>query len=241
MKTNKKKKSYEQAILDSIPDDVIPRGEETPEDVDAYKLAMLAAQIRPGLLHSTKDFREAIKTAWELLKEARFNLRQIDIEKRVKENLPQLEAESLEQDEKRLAAVKIPYQRGVELITGYMGKEHWDRALEWFKKFLVAKAKKEAKTETWVGAKLGSYRVQGFTGLQRKNLGEEFREWREHEYRGQGRVTKETDLRLKKNKPKTTAHGRLEYHENLDAVQVRAMEAEIGSKTPRRKPDYDGD
>ena len=217
---------------------------ERPENMDeynAYDLAMLAAQIRPGLLR--QDTREAIEIASELLEKAKSKLSQIDNKKGLEAALPQLEAEALEQEEKRLAALKLKYEKGVEIITVHEGKGHWERALEWFKKFLKAKAKKEGKTDTWVGAKLLTHRGQGFTGTEAKKLREEFVSWRG--YRGQGRVKRKTDLRLKKNKhlkgaaPAKQPRGRQRENielvpENLDAVEAKQAKAGI---TPRR-PDW---
>ena len=214
------------------------REKKLADECHAYDLAMLAAEVCPGF----QDPHQAIEKAWALLKEADFKLWQIDIEGRVEAALPQLEAESREQEKIRLAKLRLTYQKGVEIITGYSGKEHWGRALERFKKFLAAKAKKEGKTEAWVEAKLVTYRGQGFTGTEAKKLQEEFRQWRE--YRGQGRLIRKGDLRLKENKKKKlekaqkeqTRQGRpRQSSENpfWDSTEARRTAAEKQSANPK--------
>ena len=213
---NKRKKMIPDDVVRAILDqDVVPESEETSEDVNAYDLAMLAAQIRPGL--SLKDTDEAIETAWELLKKAKFKLWQIDFKKGVEADSPQLEAESREQEEKRLAALQVGYERGVKIITN---QKAWSYALSSFKQFLASKAHKEGKGGAWVDAKLANCRIKGFTGTEAKKLQEEFREYRG--YRGQGRVKKKGDLRLRENKKK-----KLEKAQKAAGSQTKLTKAEV--------------
>ena len=199
---------------------------ERPDQYDAYDVALLAAQLRRGT-------HEATEAALGLLEEAESKLSQIDAREKLITACHQADAEAPVQEEKRLADLKLNYQQGVEIITGHEGKGHWDRTKVWFEKFLAAKAKKEQASETWVEVKLGQYRVKGFTGTEANKLRKEFIDWRA--YRGQGRVKKKTDGRLKKNKrgrPRTTVE--VDYHETIDVAEAEQIKERAGK--PSRQP-----
>jgi hypothetical protein len=165
---------------------------ENMDKYGAYDLAMLAAELCPDV----QDPHDAIKKAWALLKASELHLQGIALEALV--NSPQAEAEWREQEEKRLAGLRITYDDLKRVVTGHL--KHYDRADKWFNRFLDAKAKKEGKNEAWVEALKLTYRNKMFTGTEAKKLREEFVSWRG--YRGQGRVTGKGDLRLRENKKK---------------------------------------
>src|SRR6266480_5519611 len=172
--------------------DAVLGREETPKDVNAYDLAMLAATVSPGF----QDPHKAIEKAWELLKASELHFRGIDL--KALANSPQAEAEQRGQKEKYLAGVRLTYDDLKRVVTGHL--KHYDRADKWFNRFLDAKAKKEGKNDAWVEAWKVTHRNKKVTGTEAKKLQEEYNQWRA--YRGQGRVTRKGDLRLKENKKK---------------------------------------
>jgi hypothetical protein len=211
---NKRKKMIPGDVVRAILDqDVVPESEETSEDVNAYDLATLAAEISPGV----QDPHKAIEKAWELLKASELHLRGIYL--KALANSPQAEAEQLEQKEKYFASVRLTYDELKRVVTEHL--KHYDRADKWFNCFLGAKAKKEGKNEDWVEAWKLTHRNKTFTGTEAKKLQEEYNQWRA--YRGQGRVTRKGDLRLKENKKK-----------KLEKAQKAA-----GSQTKLTKPELE--
>jgi hypothetical protein len=212
--SNKKKKNQipDDVVRTILNQDVVPEREETPEDVTAYDLAMLAAEVCPGF----QDPHKAIKKAWELLKASELHLQGIALEALV--NSPQAGAEWREQEEKRLAGLRITYDDLKRVVTGHL--KHYDRADKWFNRFLDAKAKKEGKNEVWVEALKLTYRNKTFTGTEAKKIQEQYRQWQG--YRGQGRVTGKGDLRLRENKKKN-----LEKAQKAAGSQTKLTKSEL--------------
>jgi hypothetical protein len=195
----------------------VRREKKMADECHAYDLAILAAQACPGF----QDPHKAIEKAWALLKASELHLRGIDLEALA--NSPRAEAEWREQEEKRLAGLRLTYDDLKRVVTGHL--KHYDRAELWFNRFLNAKAKKEGKSEAWVEALKLTYRNKTFTGTEAKKLQEEYRQWRG--YRGQGRVTRKGDLRLRENKEK----------------KLEKAQKATGSQTRRTKPklEFTGD
>jgi hypothetical protein len=143
-----------------------------PDDNDAWDLATLAAQV----LRRQSSPSGAVDAAWALYESAKDKLEEVRL--RADLESPEAQAAWEKQEAERLASLTIPYQKGVKVTTS---KPRWDRALNWFKRFLTAKAKKEQipkDREAWVEAQLAHYRSKGFTGAEAKKLKEEFTKWR---------------------------------------------------------------
>jgi len=142
-----------------------------PDDNDAWDLAALAAQ----LLRRRNSPSGAVDAAWSLFEAAKHKLEGVQLEKLAKS--PETQAQWEKEEAERLDTLKIPYKKGVKLITGV---DRWKGdygALDWFKRFLLAKANPQQR-EAWVEAKLANYEVKGFTGTEAKKLKTEFEQWR---------------------------------------------------------------
>jgi hypothetical protein len=199
MKTEKKETledaaaAYERAILNTIPDVVVPGWKANPEDKDdVFDRAMLIAQSRP---------RDRNQTAERLLKEAEFEVGQKRLEALAAEAdaSPQVAAEQREAWDKYKAETTIRYRELVSLVTE---EKRWDRALSQWKDFWAKKGKREGKSEIWLEAKLIRYRnPKNKTALaEAARLRDEFSQL--SEYRGQGKVLSPKDGRLKVNRDK---------------------------------------
>jgi hypothetical protein len=243
MKTNKKKMNeldeLPRSLIDAIDKNLaeLPKSdldEKLAASYDAYDLAMLAAEVCRGV----QDPDKAIEKAWGLLRAGELHLRGIALD--AKENSPRAEAEWREQEEKRLASLRIKYDNLKRVVTGHL--KHYDRADKWFNQSLDAKAKRDGKNEVWVDALKLTYRNKTFTGTEAKKLQEEYRQWRG--YRGQGRVIREGDLRLKENKKKKlekaqkeqTRQGRPRQSSKnpfWDSTEARRAAAEKRSANPK--------
>jgi hypothetical protein len=167
---------------------------------NAYDLAALAAQ----LMCRQSSAKNAVETAWELIEAAKDKLEEVEL--LTPENIAAWCAEREKERAEYLAKLRIPYEKGVHLITGI--EDRWSGqygALNWFKKFLQWKAAKqeqtpdktEARAEAWVA----NYRQKGFTGTEAPKLQDEFKQWRNKGK--QGRVKKKTcDGRLREQRQK---------------------------------------
>jgi len=172
-------------------------GSEAMTDIDAYDLAMLAAQ----LMCRQNTPANAVETAWSLLDEAKLKLDGVRLKALAKS--PEAQTESDRREAERLANLQIPYEKGVKLVVSV---DRWSGeygALKWFKKFLRVKATKQEKTMDGIEARaeawLTTYRSRGFTGTEVKKLQDEFNRWRTKGK--QGRVKKKkTDGRLRENR-----------------------------------------
>jgi cytochrome P450 len=144
-----------------------------PDDNDAWDLATLAAQ----LLRRRNTPAGAVKAALELLDAAKHELAGVQLKAWL--GSPEAREEQEKQMADYLAGLKLPYGKGVKIITS---QDRRDRALKQFKKFLTAKAEKERapkEREAWVEAKLSNYEVKSFTGTEAKKLKTEFEKWRQ--------------------------------------------------------------
>jgi hypothetical protein len=162
-----------------------------PDDNDAWDLATLAAQLLRR--HNTPS--DAVDAAWNLVEAAK---RKLEVEAWLES--PEARADLEKQQAEYLASLKLPYEKGVKLITG---QTRWSYALKWFKQFLEYEGSKRGEKDAtaYVGARLVRYRAKGFTGTEAKKLRTEFEQWRGKGR--QGRVKKPaTDGRLKVNKRK---------------------------------------
>jgi hypothetical protein len=133
---------------------------------------MLAAQLVP--LHYSP--LAAVATALELYEAARLELEGISL--RTQLETPEAQAAWEKQRTGYLDSLKIPYKVGAKTITS---KKRRDRAHNWFKKLLKAKAEKERapkECEAWVTAQLSNYEINGFTGTEVIKLRAEFEQWR---------------------------------------------------------------
>jgi hypothetical protein len=225
-----------RAILDTIPDEVVPGWRAKSEDKDdVYDRAMLAAQGRP---------RDQRQTAERLLREAEFEVGEKRLEASAEEAdaSPQSAVEQREAWDKYLNDPKhaVGYEDGAKLITG---RQKWDDALKGFKQTLAAKAERDGESETWVDMTLKYYRKRGFTLVRVKELQEEFRKL--SGYRGQGKVlNKETDGRLKVNRKKKLAKlQKAQKLKSTKAVHISFNEAihsipAAGVKAPLRGGAY---
>jgi hypothetical protein len=213
-------------------------------DIEPYDLAMLAAQ----LMRRQNSPLTAVETALSLLDQAKLRLDRVRI--RALAESPEAHAESERREAQRMAELRIPYEKGVELVTGV---DRWSGdygAIAWFKRFLQWKAARQEKTpdaiEVRVEAWLATYRGKGFTGTEAKKLQAEYDQWRNKGK--QGRVKKKRDGRLRamreakkakqeKEQAKVAKKGWEQLTggkpqwENMDAVQA---EAATGRKTPVR-------
>jgi hypothetical protein len=143
-----------------------------PDDNDAWDLAMLAAQV----LRRRNTPADAVDAAWKLVEAAKHKLEGIRLEAFL--HSPETQAALEKEEAERVAGLEIPYEQGVKWITSH---SRWSYALNWFKRFLVARAEKERsqkEREAWVEAQLAHYRSKGFTGDEAKKLKEEFTQWR---------------------------------------------------------------
>jgi hypothetical protein len=168
---------------------------ETDAGMDAYDLAMLAAQ----LMRRQDSALRAVKTALELVEAAKHELGVIQLGTFV--NSPEAQTQLEQEETQRLATLKITYENGVKIITS---QNRWSYALKWIKEFLAATKYKDRppeQREPYVEAWQAKHRSQGFTGTEAKKLKEEFEQWRGKGR--QGRVRKRaTDGRLKENRKK---------------------------------------
>jgi hypothetical protein len=204
-----------RGILNTIPDVVVPGWKAKPEEKDdVCDRALLIAQGRP---------RDKNQTAERLLREAEFEVGEKRLEAMAAEAdaLPQLAAEALEVRKKHKDETTIEYGELISLVTG---RKRWDRALPQWKDFWAKKAKREGQSETWLEAKLLTYRnpKKKITLAEAEGLREEFSQL--SGYRGQGNVLRPADGRLKVNKNKKLA--RLQKAQELKKPRGR----------PRTKP-----
>jgi hypothetical protein len=166
-----------------------------PDDNDAWDLATLAAQ----LLRRKNTEPDAVDSAWALVEAAKDKLEEIRL--RAELESPEAQADWDKQRAEYLASLKLPYEKGVKLITG---QTRWSYALKWLKRFLAAKAQKERapkEREAWVEAQLSNYKIKGFVGTEAKKVRAEFDQWRGKGR--QGRVkNRASDGRLKANREK---------------------------------------
>lgn len=165
-----------------------------PDDNDAWDLATLAAQV----LCRRNSPSDAVDAAWELFEKAKHKLEGVQLEALAKS--PEAQAEWEKQRAEYLASLKLPYEKGVKLITG---QTRWSYALKWFKEFLKYQSAKRGEKDvtTYVEARLVHYRAKGLTGTEAKKLRTEFEQWRGKGR--QGRVKKRaSDGRLKANREK---------------------------------------
>jgi len=163
--------------------------------LDAYDLAMLAAQ----LMRRQDSPTGTVKTALKLVEAAKHEPEGIRLEAFAKS--PEALADWDKQQSEYLDSLKLPYEKGVKLITGQTRRAY---ALKWLKEFLAAtkyKEKPPEQREPYVEAWLAKYRNQGFTGTEAKKIRDEFDQWRGKGR--QGRVKKRaSDGRLKANREK---------------------------------------
>ena len=168
---------------------------ETEPAMDAYDLATLAAQ----LLRRRNTESDAVDAAWALVEAAKDKLEGIRLEALAKS--PEAQAEWEKQQAERLDNLKIPYKKGVKIITS---QDRWSNALKQIKEFLGATRYKDRppeQRELYVEAWQAKHRSQGFTGTELKKLKGEYDQWRGKGR--QGRVKKRaSDGRLKANKQK---------------------------------------
>jgi hypothetical protein len=145
-----------------------------------------------------------IDAAWRRLKEAdrKFELPRLEALAAQADASQELAAERREAWGKYLAETPVKnYCEFVKLVTG---RQDSDYALSRWKRFWSAKAKREGKSETWVEGKLVTYRSKKkFTLAEAKQLQEELNQL--SGYRGQGKVLKPSDGRLKVNRKKKLA------------------------------------
>jgi len=183
-----------------------PPGNGTPDDNDAWELAMLAAQM----LHRDTP-SQAIETAWELVESAK---REFEMEEKLRS--PETQAEWQREKDEHLAKCKpAAFEDGIKWITSQTRR---DRAKESFKEFLLYKAKARGEhtsdgIEARVDAMLIQYRERGFTGAEARKLKAEWEQWRGKGRQGQ--VLKPvTDGRLRENKQnKLQAKGKIAMSE----------------------------
>ena len=168
---------------------------ETDQGMDAYDLAMLAAQ----LMRRQDSPTGAVKTALKLVEAAKDELGVIQLGELV--HSPETQAAWGKEEAERLANLKIPYEKGVKIITS---QDRRDYALKWIKEFLAAAKYKDrppGQREPYVEAWQAKYGSQDFTGTEVKKLRDEFEQWRGKG--GQGRVRKRaSDGRLRENRQK---------------------------------------
>jgi hypothetical protein len=167
---------------------------ENDPGMDAYDLAMLAAQLR-----RQDSATAAVETAWKLFEAAKRKLEGIQLLAAAETADAQGDRE--EEQAEYLARLKLPYKKGVKLITS---QERLNYALKWIKEFLAATKYKDRppeQREPYVEAWQAKHRSQGFTGTEAKKLKEEFEQWRGKGR--QGRVKKRaSDGRLRENRQK---------------------------------------
>jgi len=216
--------------------------------ITPYELATLAGRICPELCYQKPS--EAITASVKLLEAGELEIKGIEVRARA-----QAEDDSgawEKKEEERLANLRIPYEKGVHLITDIEGRWSSDYgALNWFKRFLQWKAAKQeqtpAKIEARAEACLANYRLRGFTGTEARKLQDEFGLWRNKGK--QGRVKKKTyDGRLREQRqekakkaadaawkeligPPQRTKPELELVADTDVVQAEAVR---GRKTPVR-------
>lgn len=165
-------------------------------DLDALDLAMVAAQT----LHCSTP-SEAIDAAWELVESAKDKLEGVRL--RAELESPEAQAAWDKQQAEHLDSRKIPYKKGVKLITS---QTRLDRSEQSLREFLMDKAKARGEQtsdgiEARAEAMLIKYRNKDFTGTEAKKLKAEFDQWRGKGR--QGRVKKRaSDGRLRENRQK---------------------------------------
>jgi hypothetical protein len=169
---------------------------ETDPGMDAYELALLAAQ----LLRRRNTESDAVDAAWALVEAAKDKLEGVRL--RAQLESPEAQAAWDKQEAQRLDSLRIPYKEAVKLITS---QTRLDYAKKRFKEFLTDKAKVREQTSEGIEARAGAmlirYRDNGFTGTEAKRLKEEFEQWGGKGK--QGRVRKSvTDGRLRENRQK---------------------------------------
>jgi hypothetical protein len=199
-----------------------------PDDNDAWDLATLAAQ----LLRRRNSPSEAVDAAWSLFEAAKQRLEGVQLEALAKSSDALADWEK--QQAEYLASLKLPYEKGVKLITD---QTRWSYALKWFKEFLKYQGAKRAEKDVtaYVEARLVHYRVKGLTGTEAKKLKEEFEQWRGKGR--QGRVKKRaTDGRLRENRQKKLQKQGKEAWTNLTKPKLgwEAVRGQVsrGRKTP---------
>jgi hypothetical protein len=165
---------------------------ENDTGIDAYELAMLAAQI-------DETPAQAIDRAWELFESAK---RKFEMEEKLRS--PETQAEWQREKDEHLAKCKpASFAEGVKWITS---QTRLDRANKSFKDFLTDKAKARGEltsdgVEARAEAMLITYRNRGFTGAEVRKLKAEWEQWRGKGR--QGRVKKPaSDGRFRENKRK---------------------------------------
>jgi hypothetical protein len=165
------------------------------DDNDAWDLATLAAQ----LLRRRNTESDAVDAAWALVEAAKDKLEEVRLEALAKS--PEAQSEWEKQQAERLDSLKIPYEKGVKIITS---QTRLDNARKLFKDFLGATRYKDRppeQREPYVEAWQAKHRSQGFTGTELKKLKGEYDQWRGKGR--QGRVKKRgSDGRLKANREK---------------------------------------
>jgi hypothetical protein len=165
-----------------------------PDDNDAWDLATLAAQV----LCRQNSPLDAVDAAWALFEAAKDKLEGVRLEALAKS--PEAQAAWEAQQAEYLTSLKLPYEKGVKLITG---QTRWSYALKWFKEFLKYQGAKRGEKDVtaYVEARLVHYRAKDFTGTEAKKLRTEFLHWR-----GKGRQGRVRNLasdgRLKANREK---------------------------------------
>jgi len=199
-----------------------------PDDNDAWDLASLAAQV----LRRRNTPSDAVKAARALIEAAKHELEGIQLEALAKS--PEALADWETQQAEYLASLKLPYEKGLKLITR---QTRWSYALKWFKEFLKHQGAKRGEKDVtaYVEARLVHYRVKDFTGTEAKKLKTEFEQWRGKGR--QGRVKKRaSDGRLKPNREKKRqAKGKQALAElTKPKLGFEAIRGEIsrGRKTP---------
>jgi len=227
--------------------------------IDAYYLAELAAQLM--CRQSTPS--SAVETAWKLLEQAKDKIEGVRLRALTQSPEAQAEWEKLKADQ--LDNLHLSYGKGVHVITGI--KNRWSGeygALNWFKKFLQAKAEKQEKTKDGIEARVEAwlirYRENGFTGTEAKKLQGEFNPWRNKGK--QGRVKKKkNDGRLRENRQRKRLREEAERQkeaaqlwreitgdtrpksveafgvDNVEVVAAAAERASCSNKTPVRGGD----
>jgi hypothetical protein len=236
-----------RAILDTIPDEVVPGWKAKPEDKDeVFDRALLIAHSRP---------RAKSQTAERLLREAEVEVGEKRLEARAAEAdaSPELAAGQREAWKKYLAENSVPVQKAIKLITR---REKWDDAKSWWERFWATKVKREGKPKEWLEAKLIQYRnpKKKLTLAEVEKLRQEFDQL--SGYRGQGKVLRPTDGRTKVNRakkltklqkaqepkrprgrPQTSVSIKPVFTGKLETLQSIAAAAATG-KIPLRKPAY---
>jgi hypothetical protein len=199
-----------------------------PDDNDAWDLATRAAQ----LLRRRNSPSEAVDAAWSLFEAAKHKLKGVQLEALAKS--PEALADREKQQAEYLASLKLPYEKGVKLITG---QTRWSYALKWFKQFLEYQGATRAEKDVtaYVEARLVHYRVKDLTGTEAKKLRTEFEQWRGKGR--QGRVKKRaSDGRLRANRQTKLQKQGKEAWTNLTKPKLgwEAVRGQVsrGRKTP---------